>query len=116
MAIDAVMLKLLTYYNSNTYSSDTMTIDNDTKSCYDRILILLAMLASHRLGMPASVARRAYANTLRNMVHRILTSNRRVSDEAYSALREELCGIGQGSGARPALWLAISIVLIQCYI
>jgi hypothetical protein len=113
MAIDAVMLKLLTYDNSKTYRSDLMTMDNDAKSCYDRILISLAMLASRRLGMPASVAR-THANTLRNMLHRIRTSNG-VSDEAYSALREELCGIGQGSGAGPALWVAISIVLIQCY-
>jgi hypothetical protein len=38
-----------------------------------------------------------------------------VSDEAYSALREELCGIGQGSSAGPALWVGISIVIIECY-
>jgi hypothetical protein len=44
MAIDAVMLKLLTYDNSRAYRSNLMTMDNDAKSCYDRILISLAML------------------------------------------------------------------------
>ena len=86
MAIDAVMLKLLTYDNSRTYRSNLMTMDNDAKSCYDRIIISLAMLASRRLGMPATVAR-AHAETLRNMLHRIRTSHG-VSDEAYSAFRE----------------------------
>jgi hypothetical protein len=90
-----------------------MTMDNDAKSCYDRILISLAMLASRRLGMPASVAR-AHAETLRNMLHKIRTSHG-VSDESYSALRELLCGIGQGSGAGPAIWVALSIVMIDCY-
>jgi hypothetical protein len=46
MAIDAVMLKLLRYDNSRIYRSNLMTMDNDAKSCYDRILISLAMLAS----------------------------------------------------------------------
>ena len=33
MAIDAVMLKLLSYDNSRTYRSDLMTMDNDAKMC-----------------------------------------------------------------------------------
>jgi hypothetical protein len=113
MAIDAVMLKVLTYDNSRTYRSDLLTMDNDANSCYNRILISLAMLPSRRLGMLASVSR-SHALTLQNMLHRLRTSHG-VSDDAYSALREELCDIGQGSGAGPAIWVAISIVLIACY-
>jgi len=113
MAIDAVMLKLLTYELSRLYKSDLVTMDNDAKSCYDRIIISLAMLASRRLGMPVTVAR-AHAATLRNMLHKIRTSHG-ISSATYSALVDELCGIGQGSGAGPALWVAISIVLIECY-
>jgi hypothetical protein len=86
MTIDAVMLKLLTYDNSTIYRSNLMTMDNDAKSCYDRILISLTMLASRRLGMPASVAR-AHAATLPNMLHKIQTSHG-VLDESYSALQE----------------------------
>jgi hypothetical protein len=113
MAIDAIMLRrLVTYDNSCSYKSDLLTKDNDAKSYYDQILILLAMLASCRLRMPASVAN-THAHTLHNMLHGLRTSHR-VSDEAYSALREELCGIGQGSDAGPAIWVAISIVLIEC--
>ena len=56
MVIDVIMLKLLTYDNSRIYRSNLMTMDNDAKSCYDQIMISLAMLASQRLGMPALVA------------------------------------------------------------
>jgi hypothetical protein len=48
------------------------------------------------------------------MLHQLRTSHG-VSDEAYSTLREELCGIGQGSGTGPVIWIAISIILIECY-
>jgi hypothetical protein len=48
------------------------------------------------------------------MLHKIRTSHG-VSDESYSALRELLCGIGQGNGAGPAIWVALSIVMIDCY-
>jgi len=113
MAIDAVMLKLVSYDLSRALKKDMVSMDNDAKSCYDRIVIPLAMLASRRLGVPKTVAR-AHAETLRNMLHRIRTSHG-VSEAAYSALIDELCGIGQGSGAGPALWVAISIVLIACY-
>jgi hypothetical protein len=111
MAIDAHIL--LTYDNSRIYGSNLMTMDNDAKSCYDCILISLAMLASCPLGLPATVAR-AHSETLRNMLHRVRTS-RGVSDESYSALQELLCGVGQGSGAGPAIWVALSIVMIDCY-
>jgi hypothetical protein len=108
MAIDAVMLKLLTYDNSRIYHTiNLMTMDNDAKSCYDRILISLAMLASRRLGMPTSVAQ-THPETLRNMIHKICTSHG-VSDESYSALRELLCGISQGSGAGPATYGSQSV-------
>jgi len=113
MANDAVLLKLMSYDLSRVLKSNLATMDNDAKSCYDRIIIALGMLASRRLGMPASVAR-VHAETLRNMLHKIRTSHG-VSKEAYSALQDLLCGVGQGSGAGPALWVAISVVLIECY-
>jgi hypothetical protein len=114
MAIDAVMLKLSTCDNSGACRSNLMTMDNDAKSCCHRMLMSLAMLsASRRLaGMPASVAR-ACAKTLQNMLHKTRTSHG-VSDESHSALRELLCGTGQGSGAGPATWVALSIVMIDC--
>jgi hypothetical protein len=116
MAIDARILKgLRTYNNSWTYCSDLITMDINVKMCYNRIIISLAMLASCRLGMPALVGR-THVNTLWSMLNCLQTSHGD-SDEACSALRGELVGIGQGSGAGPALCIvAIGIlVLIQCY-
>lgn len=63
--------------------------------------------------MPASVERK-HAHMLRDMMHQLVWTSHGVLDEAYSALREELCGIGQGSGTGLGIWVANSIVLIEC--
>jgi hypothetical protein len=50
-ALDPSMLKRLTYDLSRILRSNLGTFDNDAKSCYDRIINGIAMLASRRLGM-----------------------------------------------------------------
>jgi hypothetical protein len=76
------------------------------------VLLLVVVVASISI-MLFSVP--PHADTLRNMLHKVRTSHG-VSDEAYSALREHLYGIGQqGSGAGPAIWVALSIIMIECY-
>ena len=54
-ANDAVLLKRLTYDLSRILRSNLGTFDNDAKSCYDRIINSIAMLAAKRLGMPDTV-------------------------------------------------------------
>ena len=51
-ATDAVMLKRLTYDLTRILRSNLGTFDNDAKSCYDRIVNSVAMIAARRLGMP----------------------------------------------------------------
>ncbi len=49
---DAVLLKRLTYDITRIFRSNLGTLHNDAKSCYDRIINGLAMMAARRLGMP----------------------------------------------------------------
>ncbi len=51
-AIDVVLRKSLTYVVTRQNKTELVTFDNDAKSCYDRILPLLAAMASRRVGMP----------------------------------------------------------------
>ena len=54
--IDAALLKELTYEVARYTRTDLATFDNDAKSCYDRIVMLYAMLWCQQLGMPPSDA------------------------------------------------------------
>ena len=42
----------MTYQLSALTLKDVATMDKDAKSCYDRIVILLALLRSRQIGMP----------------------------------------------------------------
>ncbi len=111
-ANDAVLLKRLTYDLTRILRTNLGTFDNDAKSCYDRIINSLAMLAAQRLGMPAS-AIATHSGVLKAMQYKIKTSFG-VSDFFIQSMSGAfLFGTGQGSGASPAVWLSISIILLS---
>ena len=87
-------------------------MDNDATGCYDRIVTSLAMLACRRLGMPEN-AIRCQADTLRLMQY----STKHVygiSSKSYTGTEAEpLFGTGQGSGASPAIWLGLVVILLN---
>ena len=110
-ANDAVLLKRLTYDLSRILRTNLGTFDNDAKSCYDRIINAIAMLAAKRLGMPDN-ALSTHAGVLWAMKYSIKTMFG-ISDGYYaSGEGKTLFGTGQGSGASPAAWLTISTVLL----
>ncbi len=84
---------------------------NDAKSCYDRILHSVASLALRRLGCPASAAR-SMLLTLQAAPHRIKSAYG-LSKDFYGAGDMPLQGIGQGNGAGPTIWAAVSVPLIE---
>ena len=110
-ANDAVLLKRLTYNLSCILRSNLGTFDNDAKSCCDRIINSIAMLAAKRLGMPDS-AIATHAGILRALKYSVKTMFG-ISDGYYQSHADKvLFGTGQGSGASPAAWLTVSIVLL----
>jgi hypothetical protein len=72
-ATNAVLLKRMTYDLTRIQRSNLGTFDNDAKSCYDRIVNSVAMLASQRLGMPSS-AIKTHAGVLATMQYTIKTT------------------------------------------
>jgi hypothetical protein len=73
MANDAVLLKRLTYDLTRITKSNLGTFDNDAKSCYDRIVNGLAMLAARNVGMPLPAVQ-THAGVLAAMRYTIKTS------------------------------------------
>ena len=110
---DALMEKLLLYEHARLTRTSLITIDNDAKSCYDRIIKSLAMIACVGMGLPLMAAA-MHNRTHHGMVHAIKT--RHGSLRPYSGTEDNpLEGTGQGSGASPAIWLLYSITLLNAF-
>jgi hypothetical protein len=70
--IDALLEKLLMYEYARLTRTSLVTVDNDAKSCYDRIIKSLAMLACIGVGLPL-LAAAMHNKTHHGMVHSIKT-------------------------------------------
>ncbi len=86
---------------------------NDAKSCYDRITLLAAVLCLCRLGCSQSAAA-SMITTIHDMQHHIRTT---FGDSTQSANRTiwqaPIAGIGQGNGAGPHIWAAVSSPMLD---
>jgi hypothetical protein len=110
MTKDALFLSGLEKDLIRQTKSNSAHMDNDATGCYDRIVTSVGMMASRRLGMTAH-ATRCQAATLRQMKYSVKhafgtsTLHYTGSDDA------PLFGTGQGSGASPAIWLGVVVIL-----
>lgn len=94
--------------------SPAIYVANDAKSCYDRIILMVAYLTMRNFGIPALVAK-STISTILNMKHYARTS---YGDSTYSYGGEAWDvmphGCGQGNGYYgPALWACISSPLLH---
>jgi ribonuclease HI len=111
--IDALLEKLLMYEYARLTRTSLVTVDNDAKSCYDRIIKSLAMLACIGVGLPL-LAASMHNKTHHGMVHSIKTRQGQL--RPYSGTDDNpLEGSGQGSGASPAIWLLYSVSLLNAF-
>ena len=111
-SVDPVMLTQLTADLCRVLKHDYARFDNDASACYDRIIVGLGMLAARKCGMPAS-AIRTHADALQFMRYTVKTVHG-VSEENYQGtVFAPLFGTGQGSGASPAVWLSLVVILLQ---
>jgi hypothetical protein len=101
------------YFFSDITNTGLATMDNNAKSCYDRIIVNLAMIISQYFGVKSSAAK-MQATTLRKMQFRLHTSLGD-SERYYCHSKETpVHGTGQGSCASPCIWLLISSILMDC--
>jgi hypothetical protein len=52
MAISAILLKCLSYDIIRQTQMDACVVDNDAATCYDPVIPSIAMIKSHRAGVP----------------------------------------------------------------
>lgn len=84
----------------------------DAKSNYDRIVHSFAVLAMCRLGVPHKVALCMF-RVLQGMAHTVRTGFGD-SELTYSSnSHDPFQGVGQGNGAGPAIWAAVSAPLFR---
>jgi hypothetical protein len=89
------------------------TMDNDAKSCYDRIICNLAMMVSQNFGVNQEAAS-MQAETLQQMCFRIRTALGDSKNFYKHSSSTPIHGTGQGSCASPAIWLLVSSLLMDC--
>jgi ribonuclease HI len=111
-AIEVVVRKEMKYLYSRLTRTPLATLDNDAKSCFDRIMCNLGMAVSGYFGIPLCF-RKMQATTLKNTVFRLRTA---MGDSQTTYRHTEdtpIYGTGQGSCASPAVWLFISSFIMM---
>ena len=114
-AIDPVFIEKMQFEIARARWKTLVQTNYDATSCYDRIIINLAMLVSRKYGVPFLIAL-TNACTLEQAIYRIRTELG-VSTDSYSHCRDHpIHGTGQGSGNSPArIWCFLSSVLFDCH-
>ena len=111
--IEVVVFKEHKYLYARQTRTTLMTMDNDAKACYDRVICNLAMMTSRYFGMPINACK-MQANTLKAMKFHVRTTMGISNDHYTHTQATPVHGSGQGSCASPAIWLLISSILMRC--
>jgi exonuclease III len=109
-AQDCAMMKELNYTMSHLTRTPLALFENDAKSCYDRIVMRLALSIFRFYGVPAEACE-MQEKTLKHIKHRIKTALG-ISEDFYTSTDENpIHGIGQGSKAGPITWVIVHSIL-----
>jgi endonuclease/exonuclease/phosphatase family metal-dependent hydrolase len=109
-ALGAVMLKVMSYEISRLTRSPLGSFDMDAASCFDRIIMALALLLCRREGVPSGTCIMAATVLMFAAFH--IKTNHGVSYDWYSHSDDHpLHGPGQGSRIGPALWVLVSCLM-----
>jgi hypothetical protein len=110
-AIKVAIQKEMKYTYAKLTRTPLATIDNDAKSCFDRILCNVAILVSQYYGVPKKHCK-LQSTTLQNTEFRIRTALGDSLRTYNFFLSNPIHSTGQGSCASPAIWLFISSFLM----
>ncbi|CAJ1960545.1 unnamed protein product [Cylindrotheca closterium] len=87
-------------------------ISNDAKSCFDRVVHWVAVLAMMRLAITWNALRMMF-DTLATSMHRVRTGSGDSEESFHPPSMVPFQGCGQGNGAGPPIWVSVSSVIIQ---
>ena len=110
--IDVIMLNQLTTDLCRVLKHNLARFDNDASACFDRIIVALGMLAARRCGMPEHAVQ-THADCLELMRYTVKTAHGISEDNYHGTPFSPLFGTGQGSGASPAVWLTLVVILMN---
>jgi len=86
---------------------------NNAKRCYDCIVLMLAVLCLCRLGAPKPAVQ-SMVSTIHGMQHHVhFTYGDSTTHQGRAQWTAPITGIGQGNGAGPQIWAAVSTPLFQ---
>lgn len=113
-AIEHAFNKRLTIDIARQSKTPAVYIANDAKSCYDRILLMVAHLTMRKMPIPETAVVSSI-DTIVTMIRTIKTvyGESEGTYETNTLLDEILHGIGQGNGYGPILWAGISSPLLK---
>lgn len=108
------MLQQLTTDMCTVLKHNLAHFDNDARTCNDQIIVALAMMAAQRCGMPEHLVQ-THTDVLRLIRHTVKTVHG-VSNQNYSGTAfKPLFGTGQDSGAFPAVWLSLIVIMLNTF-
>jgi hypothetical protein len=112
-SVELALNKRLTFDMARLRKRPMGMCSNDAKSCYDRIVHSIAMLAVRRTGAPVEPLICMFT-TLQDLHHHVRTIYGD-SEESFTGglWSVPIQGIGQGNGAGPTLWALISTPLLN---
>eukprot|EP00957_Ditylum_brightwellii_P189270 14405923-Ditylum_brightwellii.AAC.2 len=110
-ALDALLLKIVTMDNIRLYCLNGAILNNDTESCYDCMILELAVLHLQALGMPKPAVK---TNVLFNhKAKHYVKNDAGVTKEFYQSTPNcPFFGKGQGKSSSPANWLFTCFTLL----
>ena len=108
----AMIHKIISYKISRYTRTPLGTLDNDAKACYDRIVMVFALMLCQKHGVPASACKMS-ADALLTANYSIKTGFGVSTDTYTSTLAQPTHGPGQGSRQASALWMIISCLLFS---
>jgi hypothetical protein len=112
-AIDPLALKHMILAIARLSATNMASFDNEAKSCFDRIVMLLASLVAQRYGVNSKVCE-LFLKTLASIKYHVKTKNG-MSDSYYTMTEQHtIHGPGQGGRGSLAIWAIISCLLIEC--
>ena len=110
--LDPLFLKLLSYMISEMSLTSLGSFDNDASACYDRMVVLLAILRARQLGMPESIGKLLVE--IQNKAKYHIKTNIGVSEAFYgSDSSGKVQGFGQGRRDASHQWLLISTMIMM---
>jgi len=86
---------------------------NNTKSCYDHIILLIAALCLCRLGAPVKAVVSMTSTLAQLRYHVRLAFGNSEQAQGQAEWTDPVAGIGQGNVARPQIWVAVSTLLFE---